>query len=836
MLCITTRTRKETSFLRPIAPLTALIAGFYLASCGNPNENQSVISKPQEIKKENSVVASSTAAVKKGLVKINGNWTPRTYEDHGNYALIEGHIRIPKGSFKEATSTDDQSLGLLAQGSGGQIAREYLWPNMTVPYSLSNDLDIRAKENFGSAIAMYHASTPIRFLPATNTDRDVLEVINNNEAGCGWAYQGRQAVVAEGNEGYPRNVLAINHAEACLNDPRNVGLIAHELAHAIGLGHEFSRPDRESFIRVNSANLALPPGYTLGDFFPIVSASKSVVFGPFDFNSITMYGPFIFGLAKEKHKPIITDINGKINFAGMVSLSPGDMRGIAKLYESQGAPTLKAAIADQELGLNQSRTLDFEVVNIPSCSNVKVVTGGEVIQKSSSSTQCSLTISGGSTAGYIEVELRLYKEMFTRRSTDPFTRTRSVVTVGDESKPFSIERFRVKVGNPSQAPLDIRTNILSSLGERSLFIGSNIGEQRGILKFQTLSDVNGDEHFYLVSGPDAASFVVLGNVLTSAIPLTKDRYQVQITATNRAGMSVIKPFEFFTKLPQQRNINVFREGYNPLQYRINSSNSLCINPPADAAASSVWIRYDSFQSLMPNIQISNTYGRGLGNLIETQSQQTRACVAPTPSPTPTQVARAAPIPSPTPSPIEVLSPEVFVCPNFLNLSAAGAGLSFSPSRAMQNGRTVSVSGSSNNIVSCALSFAGGEYEAYRSCKRYGRDNRCLEYYQCVETIGLNVSASAQQHAMWPQFMMGQVPRVVGTATRISGCRYRFVPTTINVSTTTNMTDRGLSLQYQNCRIDGAWAYCSLKNPGDTYSCSAGKQLDDQFSQFFCRRN
>ncbi len=830
MLCITTRTRKETSFLRPIAPLTALIAGFYLASCGNPNENQSVISEPQEIKKENSVVASSTAAVKKGLVKINGNWTPRTYEDHGNYALIEGHIRIPKGSFEEATSTDDQSLGLLAQGSGGQIAREYLWPNMTVPYSLSNDLDIRAKENFGSAIAMYHASTPIRFLPATNTDRDVLEVIKNNESGCGWAYQGRQAVVAE--EGYPRNVLAINHTEACLNDPRNVGLIAHELAHAIGLGHEFSRPDRESFIRVNSANLSLPPGYTLGDLFPIVSASKSVVFGPFDLNSITMYGPFIFKLAKEKHKPIITDINGKINFAGNVSLSPGDMRGIAKLYESQGAPTLKAAIADQELGLNQSRTLDFEVVNIPSCSNVKVVNGSDVIQKSSSSTQCSLTISGGSAAGYIEVELKLFKEMSRRRSYDSFTRTPRVVLVGDESKPFSIERFRVKVGNPSQAPRDITTNIVSALGERSIFIGSNIVEQRGILKFETHSDVIGDEHFYLVSGPDAASFVVLGNVLTSTIALTKDRYQVQITATNRAGKSVIKPFEFFTKLPQQRNINVFRNGYYPLQYRIDSSNSLCINPPADAAASSVWIRYDSFQSLMSDIQISNRYSGGvLGLLIETQSRQTRACVAPTPSPTPTQVARGTPIPSPTPSPIEVLSPEIFVCPNFLNLSASGAGLSFSSRQAMQNGRTLSVSGSSNNIVSCALSFAGGEYEADRSCKSYGRRGSCLEYYQCVETIGLNVRASVQQHAMW------QFPRVVGTATRISGCRYRFVPTTINVSTTTNMTNRGLSVQYQNCRITAAWgAYCSLKNPGDTYSCSAGEQIDDQFSQFFCRRN
>ncbi|MEN9529216.1 MAG: hypothetical protein RI932_1089 [Pseudomonadota bacterium] len=825
MLSTAKRMKNQSSRLRPLVPLMATLSGLYLASCGNPNENRAGVSAKQGVQNESSVVKSSAGDVKRGLVKLYGNWTPMTYEDFGNYALVEGHMRIPKGSFKELDSASEKSLGLLAQGNGGQIATEYLWPNMTVPYSLAADLDNRAKENFGSAIAMYHASTPIRFRPATSADRDVLEVIKNNESGCGWAWQGRQLEVLA--EGYPRNVMALTHTDACLNDPRNVGLIAHELAHAIGLGHEFSRPDRASFIRIVAENVNPPRGFTLNDLFPVVSARESFVFGPFDLNSITMYGPFIFSLAKQKHLPVITDINGKINFSGNVSLSSGDMRGIAKLYESQGAPTLKAAIADQDLGLNQTRTLDFEVVNIPSCANV-TVDGGSVTQKSSSPTQCSLSISAGGVPGYFDVTIALFKEMVTRRVSDGFVRSR-LMTVGDSSKPTSIERFRVKVGNPTQAPRDIKTNILSALGERSLFIGSNIAEQRGILQFETLSEVMGDEHFYLVSGQDASSFVVLGNVLTSAIPLTKDRYQVQITSTNRAGLSVTKPFEFFTKLPQQRNITVFMNGYNSLQYRIDSSNSLCRNPPADPSASSVWIKHDLFQSLMPNIQISNTYGRGLGNLIETQTQQTTACVTPTPTPSQVERATPPPAPAPAPSPIQVTSTETFVCPNFLNLTAPAAGLSFSPSRAMQNGRTVSVSGSANNIVNCALSFAAGEYEASRTCKRYGRSNNCLEYNRCVETIELSVLADAQQHEMW------KFP-TVGTATRISGCRYRFVPTTINVSTTANMTYRGLSLQYQNCRPQGGiFAECDLKNPGDTYSCTAGDQRNGR-AEVSCRRN
>ncbi len=60
-------------------------------------------------------------------------------------------------------------------------------------------------------------------------------------------------------------------------------IICHELMHALGMWHEQQRPDRETFVTINTANIQ--SGYA-GNFN---IRSTATVVGPFDFESVMLY-------------------------------------------------------------------------------------------------------------------------------------------------------------------------------------------------------------------------------------------------------------------------------------------------------------------------------------------------------------------------------------------------------------------------------------------------------------------------------------------------------------------------------------------------------------------
>lgn len=825
--------------------LTALV---FIVGCGNPNKNTTdEMSSHEQVRPKDSASVAASGKIKLGLVQIHGKWTRMAYEDHGNFATILGDsARIPMGSYRELKAGDSEAMGLIAQGSTNAIATDYLWPGMRVPYNLRSDLPQRVKENFETAVGFYHLSTPIRFVPATPSDQEVLEVVVSNEDySCGWAYQGRQknfppryddnGMLMKDKDGkvledrtYPKNPLVLSDRADCLNDPRTIGLIQHELAHAIGLGHEFSRSDRDNYIKIGNFR---PPaeGSTVNDVFPKLSG---YVFGSFDYNSITMYGPYIFSIAERKHLPVVTDKAGQTNFAGNITLSAGDMRGIAHLYKSQGAPVLAAPIEDQVLSVNSRKELRLKLENVPDCSHIEVALSdpssgvrASVTQVEGLPDQCVLTLESGAQSGYTDVSLKIFKVMVNLRSRDNFTRIVRTQRVGDVNQPFSIEKFRVRSGNPTGAPTAIITNIVGP-AENAMYIGDpKFPAQRRVLEFETLSSVPGDEFSYTLSGPDADKFIVVKNILMSAYDLDKDFYQLQVTSKNLAGQVFSKQFEFFTRLPQQRNIVVTgRLGFRA--YRIDSNNNICVNPPVDSK-SSVWIDADKFMNLHTNIKLSIAHDGSLYRLVENQSSRTKECIAPVPTSTPTSaptsgpVVRATPRPTATPSPVMVLSPEMIVCPNFLSLSSPINGLVFFGRNSVipQTKRTAIISGVAKDVLSCTLDFAGGEFTADPSCKVY-RNGRCREWYTCAPTIKLSVSASQQDHEKW------NFP-VVGEAVRVNGCRYKVEPLSVTVNTSASRTKAGIKFNYENCtKVSDFGANCTLVNPGVNYTCSEKSNYGD----------
>ncbi|VDK48582.1 unnamed protein product [Cylicostephanus goldi] len=79
-----------------------------------------------------------------------------------------------------------------------------------------------------------------------------------------------------------------------------VGIISHEIGHALGIFHEQARPDQERHIAVNYNNIPI----SRWNNFNSVGTSQAETFGlPYDTGSVMHYGPF--GFASDPYTPTI---------------------------------------------------------------------------------------------------------------------------------------------------------------------------------------------------------------------------------------------------------------------------------------------------------------------------------------------------------------------------------------------------------------------------------------------------------------------------------------------------------------------------------------------------
>uniref|UniRef100_A0A1I8AMW9 Metalloendopeptidase n=1 Tax=Steinernema glaseri TaxID=37863 RepID=A0A1I8AMW9_9BILA len=83
-----------------------------------------------------------------------------------------------------------------------------------------------------------------------------------------------------------------------------VGIISHEIGHALGIFHEQARPDQSTHISVNYRNI---PISRWNNFYP-VSLSQADLYGlPYDAGSVMHYGPY--GFATDPYTPTITTMD-----------------------------------------------------------------------------------------------------------------------------------------------------------------------------------------------------------------------------------------------------------------------------------------------------------------------------------------------------------------------------------------------------------------------------------------------------------------------------------------------------------------------------------------------
>ncbi|XP_030648281.1 high choriolytic enzyme 1-like [Chanos chanos] len=176
-----------------------------------------------------------------------------------------------------------------------------------VPYILSSDFSYYDKLIIDNAMAAFHRTTCIRFVPLSS-QYDYISIENRD--GC-FSSLGRTGGM---------QVLSLNR-QGCVYH----GIVQHEINHALGFYHEQTRSDRDQYVRINWDYISPSMIY---NFY---KQNTNNLYTPYDYSSIMHYGRTAF--AVQYGVETITPIpDASVQIGQRQGLSDIDIQRINLLY------------------------------------------------------------------------------------------------------------------------------------------------------------------------------------------------------------------------------------------------------------------------------------------------------------------------------------------------------------------------------------------------------------------------------------------------------------------------------------------------------------------------
>ena len=251
------------------------------------------------------IPSSQAQQVRRGLYR----GMPVTYKVKNGKAIFQGDIILEKVDF-----IDPQR----AVPSFGIGYAQYLWLKVGSQYQIPYVIDSASGDltNLNTALGQFNSTfSNIQFVARTTQ----ADYVNFNFNPGDFSGECEAVVGRAGGE------QQVGGSGAC-----TVATILHEMGHTVGLWHEQSRPDRNTYVSVNYSNLIKG---SIGNFNQLYDNAQT--FGTyFDYASIMEYPAFSFS---RNGGPAIESNPAGIPLSNNSGYSAADIDGIERLYGS--APT-----------------------------------------------------------------------------------------------------------------------------------------------------------------------------------------------------------------------------------------------------------------------------------------------------------------------------------------------------------------------------------------------------------------------------------------------------------------------------------------------------------------